>query len=202
MQIYKLNDSFTDQLIADISKRLENGDVGIIPTETVFGLMCVYDNHEGRQKIFKIKNRDKEKKLQILIASITQIKWINLELDANLQRLASHFWPGPLMIIIKNELNEEIGIRIPNHQFVQSLINRIGKPLLATSANLSGNEPKGSYDQEFNDLISKPDFLVACELNNHQPSTIIRFHEKKLELIREGAIKFDSILDKVPELSS
>ncbi len=202
MQIYKLNSSFTDQLVIDISERLSNGDVGIIPTETVFGLMCVYDNDEGQQKIFTIKNRGKEKKLQILVASIAQIKWINLELDANLQQLAKHFWPGPLMLIIKNKLNEEIGVRIPNHHFVQSLINRIGKPLLATSANLSGNEPQESYDQEFKDLIYEPDFAVTCKLNAHQPSTIIRFHENRLELIREGAIKFDSILKKAPELSS
>ncbi len=200
MHIYELNDSFTDQLVNDISQRLRNGEVGIIPTETVFGLMCLYDNHEGQQKIFEIKNRDKEKKLQILIASITQLEWINIKLNTDLQHLTSVFWPGPLTLIIENNRCDELGVRVPNHRFVQAIINTVEKPLAATSANLSGNTPSDSYNQEFNDLDNEPDFMVKCELDSHQASTIIRFHNNKLELIREGAIMFDSILQKFPNL--
>ena len=186
-----------DQLVKEITERLLNDEVGILPTETVFGLMCMYGSAEGLEKIYEIKKREKTKKLQVLIASVPQLEWIQVDVSNELQALANNFWPGPLTVIVENRIGNEVGIRIPDHFFVQSVINSIGKPLIATSANRSKCLPEHSASDNFNDLMKQPDFVVRCSAKTEKSSTVIRLQNKNIEVIREGKISLDSILNTV-----
>ena len=191
-----------DQMIKEISERLLNDEVGILPTETVFGLVCMYGSAEGLERIYEIKDREKTKKLQVLIASFQQLDWIQVDASNELQALANHFWPGPLTVIVENRIGKEVGIRIPDHFFVQSVIDSIGKPLIATSANRSNCLPEHSASDNFNDLKKQPDFICRSSANTEKSSTVIRLQDKHIELIREGKISQDSILAAVPTLKS
>lgn len=195
MDRYDLANESDRDLVQNIARRLNDGDVGIIPTETVYGIVCIAGNSQGEKRIYQIKHRDTAKKLQFLISRTTDITLFNISLSPQLERFANHFWPGPLTIVAVDENGERIGFRNPDHPFISAILAAIGKPLLATSANLSGNSPNKSASKHFRDLAQSPDFIVYGEPGCGTPSTVIQFADNKCTLLRAGAIPFKLIQD-------
>ena len=196
-----LNNNSNEKIVLEISSRISKGEVGIIPTETVYGLVCAFNNLEGKDRIYQIKNRDPQKKLQILIRSVKDIGIFNISDTVKLMALGERFWPGPLTILIKNELGHELGFRIPHHKFTSEVLEAVKIPLFATSANYSGSLPEDSFKKKFSDLTSLPDFMVLSdEKLSSAPSTIIRLENHKIELIREGEIPFEEITKELDDL--
>lgn len=197
MTRFELADGQEERLLAELSARLLRGEVGIVPTETVYGLICAIDNAAGRERIYAIKQREPRKKLQVLIHSLADLERVDIPLTPALQRIADEFWPGPLTIVMPDRRGLEHGVRMPNHPFVLRLIAAVGKPLTATSANLAGNDPAVSARTSFQDLAEAPDFMVEGGEMSNRASTVIRLLEDRAEVLRLGAVSATAIQESI-----
>lgn len=189
------------QDIEEVKNILENRGVGIIPTDTVYGL-CVnaFDNDLIR-KIYKIKKRDFDKPLVLFVKNKEEINKFAY-VDKISEKLMDKFMPGEITIVLKKKETcpdlslkkfETIGFRIPNYDFVLNLLNKIDFPLATTSANISKQKtPKdlNGLKKIFNGIV---DFIVDGGELGETPSTVIEVIDGNVKILREGKIKKEEI---------
>lgn len=126
---------------------LKEGKLVAFPTETVYGLGARIFDPQAVLSIFKVKGRPSDNPLIAHVSSLEQVKEIACDIPDTFYRLAEHFFPGPLAIVLKRCLRvpsiisaglDSIAIRMPSHPIALKLIELVGEPLVAPSANLSG----------------------------------------------------------------
>lgn len=139
-----------DKKLIDIltaEQLLKAGDVVAMPTETVYGLAADISQQAAVEQIFALKGRPTNHPLIIHISAIAQLENYAANIPEYAYRLAKHFWPGPLTLVLyKSALvgdwvtggHDTVGIRMPNHVQALELIRLVGKPLAAPSANRFG----------------------------------------------------------------
>lgn len=166
----------------------------IFPTDTVYGIGAYYKDKESIDEIFRIKNRDINKKLPILCSDIKQIEEI-CYVDNRAKKIINYFLPGELTIILKSKINfnDTIAVRIPKNKIAIDLINKIG-PMATTSVNISNEKEINNYDEIvkiFKNKVTK--IYKNNEKISNKPSTIISLVDD-IKLIREGNISLKDIL--------
>lgn len=176
---------------------LRKGGIILYPTDTVWGLGCDARNSEAVNKLFKLKQRATYKSMAVLVCNENM-------LDRYVQKVPDVAWQlidaaeKPLTIIYPDgrsvasnliAADESIGIRLIQDKFCNDLIYRFGKPIVSTSANISGEKTPFSFAEISEDLIKGVDYVVNLrqdETNNPKPSTIIRLSEKgEIKIVRE-----------------
>ncbi len=127
---------------------LSDGGVIAFPTETVFGIGALISKPKAIRRIYRLKKRPKNKPLQVLVASLLNAQKLGI-FNRKALCLAKKHWPGPLTLVVyKTKLvtksicggTDKVGIRIPNHRTILKLLKLCG-PIVATSANMAGEEP-------------------------------------------------------------
>ncbi len=179
-------DSLADPALVDI---LKNGGVGILLTDTVYGLVGSATNPEAAKRVIDTKGR--KYKPGTLIAANTQ-QLIDLGIQREHVKAAEQFWPGPVTIVLPTKLGleyldlglESLAVRVPDNQDVVALLESVG-PLLTTSANRP-NEPMVKNIPEAQAIFgNRLDFYVdGGHVDSPLASTIIRL---KIEILRQGA---------------
>lgn len=172
----------------EINKALEvlkNGGVILYPTDTIWGLGCDATNVEAVEKLLKIKNRPAEKslivlldvdsKLQSYIAEVPEVAYDLIEYAENPLTIV---FPGAKNLA-SNVINADgsVGIRIVKHDFCTSVIQRFRKPIVSTSANLSGQPSPKFFDDIDPEILESVDLVVDFEQENRtvkKPSTIMK----------------------------
>ena len=184
MQIFK---SFTPEVV----ELLKNGAVGIIPTDTIYGVATCLFNQESVERLYQIKRREKTKPVgTILINDPFQIEHIT---EPKELRMAQVYWPGPTSVIIpvSHKLDyahkgyDSLPFRIPAVKELSELIAQTG-PLATSSANFSGQPPATTLQDAISNFRELVDFYVdGGDLSLHKPSKIIRFDDSgEVEIIR------------------
>lgn len=186
------------RLVEAVCRRLRRGEVGIVPTETVYGLACLQRDRAARRRIYALKAREPRKPLQALVANLDQAHALGVPDDAALRALAERWWPGPLTLVVdrrKRRPDEEptAGLRMPAMPFLLRVMQRLGEPLAATSANLAGVDPAISLRTGFRDLVGRPDFIVEAAPGGWSStgglaSTVVRLHAGEVTMLRPGPI--------------
>jgi L-threonylcarbamoyladenylate synthase len=189
MQVFK---SLSDPAVA---QALTRGSVGVIPTDTVYGLVCLAANEQSVARLYALKRR--ERKPGTLIAANTD-QLIELGIKKRYLTAVDRFWPGSVSIIIPTPelsyLRQDVSglaVRVPGMELVSELLSKTG-PLITTSANQPG-EPTSSNVAEaqvyFGDAV---DFYVdGGDLSGLPPSTLIRIIDDSIEVLRQGAVNID-----------
>jgi L-threonylcarbamoyladenylate synthase len=186
---YVLTDEGSDIILNDLCQRLKAGQVGILPTETVYGLVCLAGHEEARKRICDLKAREGNKPMQFLIDNIDHCSWLDIDVSPTLKKLADAFWPGPLTVVVTNKDGDYVGIRVPRNDFICSMIDQLGSPLTATSANVSGEDPEDHLRRGFKGLNGEPDFALLSGRGEGISSTVLRLHsDDSYEILREGSI--------------
>ena len=176
---------------------LKKGSVILCPTDTIWGLSCDATNTAAVNRIFTIKKRpsrksfiillDEAEKLPFYIERIPEIAW---DLIGNATRPTTFIYEG-----VKNlppklvAADGTIAIRIVRNDFCKKLINLLGKPLVSTSANITGLPTPITFNQISQDIIKRVDYVVnpsTAVVEDTKPSTIIRFiDDYSFEVVRE-----------------
>ena len=195
----KKSSKYTIQLA---SRSLQNGEVIVMPTDTVYGLAALAEDESAVKKIFKIKNRPKTMPLIIFVRSLEEAKKIAEfnELDII---LAKNFWPGPLTLILNKKKKEiyngdkrlsKIGIRIPRNKAMLSLLNNIKKPLATTSANLHKEKNERSI-KNLKILLSKDlkTAIFSNEKMTFKESTLVATYANEVKILRHGQLNKSQI---------
>lgn len=173
----------------EIKKTLEvlkKGGTILYPTDTVWGLGCDARNKEAVNKIFKIKERAEYKSMVVLVCDHQMINRYVKEVPAIAWELIDAAGDDPLTIIYPEgrmlaeniiAADGSVGIRIVKDEFCRNLIHKFGKPIVSTSANISGDPTPPSFTAINPNIMNKVDYIVNLrqqETNNPKPSTIIK----------------------------
>lgn len=134
-------------LVSYVARHLSAGMVAALPTDTFYGLAVDPVNLRAVEQIYEIKTRSKHKPLSLLIASLDHAYELARDLDGAFDRLAERFWPGPLTIIVKagsrlplrvTAHTGNVAMRVPEAAIPRAVVQQLGLPITATSANLQG----------------------------------------------------------------
>ncbi|HII39333.1 TPA: threonylcarbamoyl-AMP synthase [Candidatus Micrarchaeota archaeon] len=181
---------------------LRGGRTIIYPTETVYGLGCDAANERAVRNVFQAKNRSAQKFVILLLPSIAQARKYFL-LSPAAAALARRFMPGAVTLVAKvsplgkKKLAPSVipaarkgnaSFRISSHSFANALVKAFGKPIVSTSANLSGKAPARSPNEIKRDFNGKIGLLCdGGTLRRKKPSTIVDCTRSPPAIIREGA---------------
>ncbi len=186
-----------------VVEALQEGQTVVFPTETSYGLGCDATNQDAVDKIFKIKGRKNDKPLLVVVPTVEMAKKYLVWNDV-LEDLAGKFWPGPLTVVGECDKKEHlakgvvavdntIAVRVTNFSLTKILSEKLGLPVVATSANLA--DAGDLYDSKnieeaFSAKEAKPDILVdGGELSRNPPTTIVSVVGNNLQILRQGQIK-------------
>lgn len=187
--------------LQQVAQLLKEGNVVAFPTDTVYGLAVIYENEEALEALKRSKGRPENKPIPTMVSSIEQMKEI-AQMSEKATALAEAFMPGAFTMILKKKETlpayltngfDTVGIRMPNDEFILELIEACGKPLLVTSANLSGEETGIRDDQVLSQLDGRIHAIVMGEAVGKVASTIVDFSGEEVKIIREGPVTKDMI---------
>lgn len=175
---------------------LKNG-VFIYPTDTCYGLGCLITSKEGIDKIYEIKDREREKPLSIMVNSLDMMKMYGVY-DQLYDYILPKILPGKYTFITEktdrvpnflNKNNSSVGIRYPDNDFCMKLINAFNLPIITTSANISNQ--KSLYNiKEIKEIFR--DFHIDIlfdggDLDYIKSSTVIDIRNSPPKILREGS---------------
>jgi L-threonylcarbamoyladenylate synthase len=183
---------------------LKSGGVIAYPTDTVYGLGARFDNAIAVERVFTVKNRPRNMALPLLLADVSQIDVLAVNIPESARRLASRFWPGALTMVLHKSTtvsdvitsgSDTVALRVPDHRVTLVLIKGVGVPIVGTSANLSGKPSPVTADEVRAQLNGTVDLIID---DGRSPvgkeSTIVDLTGKEPVILREGAIPADEIL--------
>ncbi len=178
---------------------LRGGHPIAFPTETVYGLGAPIFHEAAISQIFTLKRRPADNPLIAHVASLSQVEQIAQEIPPLFYRLADHFWPGPLTIVLKKQQcvphlvsggQSSIAVRMPSHSFARGLIEALGEPIVAPSANISGRPSPTSCADILEDFEGA---IIAVFDGGPSPigieSTVISLLQTPPILLRPGHIQ-------------
>lgn len=177
---------------------LSQGGLVAIPTETVYGLAADAFNEKAIKNIFIAKGRPSDNPLIVHISKLNDIYKVVSDFNLKAQKLAKAFWPGPLTMILHKNENiplvvtanmQTVAVRFPSNTIAREIIDFLGEPLVAPSANLSGKPSPTKASHVLEDLNGKIDAIVDggdCDFGLE--STVVSLVGETALILRPGAI--------------
>jgi len=198
-----------DKAIKKAVEVLKNGGLIVYPTETCYGLGGDATNPEVLKKIMKYKKLRGSKPISIAVAN-KEMAEKYVEINEMADNLYDNYLPGPITVISMSKgnlvppvvsIHGAVGIRYPDYNFTLELIKEFGRPITATSANVSYKSAPYNIDQLIKDLPKKSFelidlFLDAGTLPKNKPSTVLDTTMNQLSVLRQGRIEFEDALIK------
>jgi len=195
-------------LLAEVADCVRAGGVALIPTDTVYGLAVSPLRDDAVDRLFAMKMRPRTVNLPVMVASVSQIKDLGVEIgDAAKALMESRHFPGPLTLALgfrkygdrpdwlRGRL--EVAVRMPDERALLSLLADVG-PLLVTSANAHAQSPQESVSAVLESLHGSPDVAVDGGARSTVSSTLVNCRLRPAVVERVGAIPFAEI-EKVCE---
>ena len=179
-----------------ILDELKKGAVGVLPSDTVYGLVCRAADKNAVSRLYQLKSRE-SKPGTVIAASIEQ--FIGLGIPARYLKPLAHFWPNPISIVVPTTPslkyldlgNMSLAVRIPATKALLTLLGQTG-PLLTSSANQPGSQTAETIAAARNYFGEQVDFYAdGGDLSGKPPSTIIKVVDDEVVVLRAGAIKLN-----------
>jgi len=203
MKIVRLQEQnlSTDQAV-DV---LGRGGLVVGPSDTVYGLLTDATDRAAVAKLIAFKNRPTGKPISIFVDSFLMLEQ-QVKVDSHQKSILQQLLPGPFTVILPSRhhvfpllLSERktLGVRLINYPFITKLVNKFGRPITATSANLTGRKPHYQISTFLNELSSKKKQLIdlvidAGKLPYNRPSTVVDLSQSRVNLLRRGDIVIGS----------
>lgn len=179
----------------NVIKVLKSGGVGILPTDTIYGLVGSASSEKAVGKIYKLKKRGKGKPFIILISKVSDLKLFGVELNKKEKDVLKRFWPGPVSIVLKcpnldkemsylKPLNQTLAFRCPNKKWLNVLLKKTG-PLVAPSANPEELPPAETIEQAKEYFGNAVGFYGDTGTLRGRPSKIIKIENNKIVFLRK-----------------
>ncbi|MDA2922041.1 L-threonylcarbamoyladenylate synthase [Patescibacteria group bacterium AH-259-L07] len=178
-----------------IKKILRLGGIGVIPTDTIYGLAGSALNRQTVERMYTLRQRDRTKPMIILIGSLKDLKLFNITIDKGAAKWLKTLWPGKVSIILpcKNKKfsylhrgKYTLAFRLPDVKSLQNLLQYTG-PLVAPSANISSKSPAATIAQAKKYFGNTIDFYVDKGKLISSPSTLVKIKNNKIIVERKGA---------------
>lgn len=181
---------------------LKKDKIVVFPTDTLYGILANALNKELVKKVYKIKKRNPEKPYLILMPSVEKIRIFNPHISKKEEKLLKH---GGITVILKLKNPEKwqylhrgtnsLAFRIPKEGKIRQLLELVDLPLIAPSANPEGEIPAKDIKEAYNYFKNGIDlYFDGGTIKNTKPSTIVKFENDELIILREGTVSKDEIL--------
>lgn len=179
-----------------VANLLKDGKVVAFPTDTVYGVGVIYGNENALKALKESKRRPDNKPIPTMVSSESQIREI-AHVNKYEAALIEAFLPGALTLILNKRSAvpayvtnglDTIAIRMPDDDAILHLIDLVEKPLLVSSANLSGEDTGDDEDEVLEQLEGRIDAIVVGETKGNKASTIVDIRDGELKILRDGAI--------------
>jgi L-threonylcarbamoyladenylate synthase len=186
-------------------KILRKGGVIAFPTDTVYGLGADAFNSTAVERIYEIKNRPKHRQLPLLISGVERLTTLVDPIPEIAWFLAKRFWPGGLTLVLSKTDSlpvylvpgPTIAVRVPDHPVCLALIQRLGNPIIGTSANISGQPAALTANEVEQQLGEKIDLIInGGKCPGGKESTVVDVTRESPTILRQGIIPSHEI-DKV-----
>lgn len=195
---------YTMQTVPQAAAAMKAGELVAVPTETVYGLAAHAGLDQSVQNIYTVKTRNPGKPLSILVSGMDMVEGFTQNIPAAAYRLAEQYWPGPLTMVLEDKGcaaptvtagGDTLGVRCPDHPMTLALIQALGAPLAAPSANPEGApSPKSAeavfdyFDGKIHGILDGGPCTVGVE------STIVDLTGTEPKILREGGIPGEELL--------
>lgn len=190
--MYNMNMKFDDKNIISF---LKEGRIGVMPTDTIYGIVGSALNPEAVEKIYKLRKRTPDKPMIILISSTTDLKKFGIIPTIPQINFLKNIWPNPVSVVLPCKLakfsylhrgKKSLAFRMPKNEILLEILKRVG-PLVAPSANYADEKPAQTLAEAkkyFGDRIS---FYIDGGRLKSKPSTIVQLYEDGTRIVlREG----------------
>lgn len=186
---------YTQDQLDQVVDAFQAHKVLALPTDTVYGVGVLYGDLADLDHLKHAKHRPETKPFPMMVSNLEQMKQI-AKVDARTEKLVQTFLPGPLTLVLPvsetldlayTNGKKTVAVRIPDEPFVLAVIEKLGKPLLVSSANVSGKSAAVSY-QEAMDNLPNIDGIIQGECKQLEASTIVDCTQDKLSILRPGPI--------------
>ena len=184
MRILKVNQKNLKEVTGTVQQLIKEGKVIICPTDTVYIPVADATNKKAVKKVFLIKKRSLKKPIPIFVKDIKMAKKI-AEIDKRQEQFLKSVWPGKVTAVLKRKKSEiklygvaenTIALRIPHFKLVNFLLKELNRPLVGTSANISGKPASGNLKEvldQFKGQKHQPDLVINAGILPGKPSKVM-----------------------------
>ncbi|MDP3948442.1 MAG: L-threonylcarbamoyladenylate synthase [bacterium] len=197
---------------SDAARILKNGGIGVIPTDTIYGVVCSALSKKSVNKVYQLRGRSQNKPVIVLIGSKFNVRMFGVSLNARTSNILNKFWPGPVSVILQmanssavaNAMADKkeqitkfkylhrgrkaIAFRLPKNTVLRRFLKKTG-PLIAPSANFEGEPPAKTIKEAQKYFGNKVGFYIDGGKLKSKPSTLVSISDDKFRIIRQGAAK-------------
>lgn len=187
---------FKSLLSSKLIEILKNDGVGILPTDTLYGLVGKALSDKAVRKIYNLKKRDSKKPSIVLISDTDDLGLFKVKFGKR-EEFLTKYWPGKISVVLPCPFDEfdqihrggnTIAFRVPKHEKLRALLEWTG-PLMAPSANPEEQEPAKTISKARDYFGDKVDFYVDQGKKVSKPSTLIKFENNSIKVLRKGAVE-------------
>ncbi len=189
---------------------LRQGGLVVVPTDTVYGLVCDPGRREAVERIYRVKQRRREMPLALLLHDASQVSDYVSHLPEAAARAMQHFWPGALTVVVRERgeatatvraRGDTVGLRLPAHLVPRAVSEAVGCPLASTSANRSGGRAPVTAAEVCEDLEGLVELVLdAGRTPLGEESTVVSFAESPPRVLRLGAIGLGRLREVLGEV--
>lgn len=178
---------------------LMRGGIGVLPTDTLYGIVGSAFNKGTVERIYKLRKRNPKKPFIILIGDMGDATWrkFGIKLSTTDYKLLTRLWPGKVSVVLPcaskkfaylHRGTKTLAFRYPRPTWLQNLLKKTG-PLVAPSANSEGEPPAKTITEAKEYFNDKVDFYVNRGRLDGKPSTLVALTDGKLKVLRQGAVR-------------
>ncbi|MDP3732970.1 MAG: L-threonylcarbamoyladenylate synthase [Candidatus Daviesbacteria bacterium] len=168
----------------DIVNLLKKGEIGVMPTDTIYGIVGSALNPQTVEKIYQLRKRAKNKPFIILISSLDDLKKFDIKLSKEQEVFLKKIWPNPVSVVLHS-----LAFRIPKNEKLLALLREVG-PLVAPSANIEGEPPAQNIAQAKKYFGTSVAFYIDGGSIITEPSSLIELEDDgSFNILRQGNFK-------------
>lgn len=182
------------------------GQVVGVPGDALYTLIADPFNLHAVGRVFTVKGRENVKALPVVVADVLMAEDLSSELSTRFYILARHFWPGPLAMVVPASAKVplkvtgntgRLAMRQPKSKLIKALLERLGQPLISTSANVSGQPTIRTGIELFGTLDGRVDLVLDGGACGGSGATTVDITEPYWRVVKEGAISEREIAERL-----
>lgn len=186
----------------EVIKKLKSGEVAVISTDTLYGIVGQALRKETVDEIYRLRKRRSEKSCIVLIADMDDLRYFDINPDIFARKVLSRVWPGKVSVVLQcgterfaylHRGGKSLAFRLPHNEELRELLRFTG-PLIAPSANLEGEKPAETIEEARVYFGDNVETYVDGGLLQGEPSTLIAFEGDVIKVLRQGAVRIDETL--------